>query len=48
MPNGDQTMVGERGLMLSGGQKARISLARYVYTCIFTKLLDLQYQWRLL
>ena len=31
MPNGDQTMVGERGLMLSGGQKARISLARYVH-----------------
>jgi ATP-binding cassette subfamily C (CFTR/MRP) protein 4 len=30
-PHGDQTLVGERGMMLSGGQKARISLARAVY-----------------
>lgn len=28
MPYGDETLVGERGVTLSGGQKARINLAR--------------------
>lgn len=32
MPNGDLTLVGERGLNLSGGQKMRISIARAVYS----------------
>lgn len=28
LPNGDFSMVGEHGTALSGGQKARVSLAR--------------------
>ncbi|KAJ7459763.1 P-loop containing nucleoside triphosphate hydrolase protein [Mycena latifolia] len=37
---GDQTEVGERGLTLSGGQKARVSLARALYSTASTLLLD--------
>ncbi|EJD52269.1 P-loop containing nucleoside triphosphate hydrolase protein, partial [Auricularia subglabra TFB-10046 SS5] len=37
---GDMTEVGEKGLTLSGGQKARITLARAVYSKAETLLLD--------
>jgi len=37
---GDQTEVGEKGLTLSGGQKARLTLARAVYSSAETLLLD--------
>ncbi|KAJ7212213.1 P-loop containing nucleoside triphosphate hydrolase protein [Mycena pura] len=37
---GDETEVGERGLTLSGGQKARVSLARAVYSTASILLLD--------
>eukprot|EP00117_Sycon_ciliatum_P000163 scpid4992/ scgid1440/ Multidrug resistance-associated protein 4; ATP-binding cassette sub-family C member 4; MRP/cMOAT-related ABC transporter; Multi-specific organic anion transporter B len=40
MPYGDQTLVGERGVKLSGGQKARIGLARAVYQDADVYLLD--------
>lgn len=32
-PYGDKTLVGERGVSLSGGQRARINLARFVQSC---------------
>ncbi|RKP05003.1 P-loop containing nucleoside triphosphate hydrolase protein, partial [Thamnocephalis sphaerospora] len=32
LPHGDMTFIGERGITLSGGQKARISIARAVYS----------------
>ncbi|CAG9575865.1 unnamed protein product [Danaus chrysippus] len=40
LPHGDKTVVGERGVSLSGGQRARISLARAVYKRADIYLLD--------
>lgn len=38
--NGANTVIGERGINISGGQKARISLARAVYSEADIYLLD--------
>ena len=40
LPYGDRTLVGEKGVSLSGGQKARINLARAVYRDADIFLLD--------
>ena len=40
MPSGDMTEIGEKGINLSGGQKARISLARALYSNGDIYLLD--------
>ena len=38
--DGDMTIVGERGITLSGGQKARLSMARAMYSDADIYLLD--------
>eukprot|EP00934_Nitzschia_sp_Nitz4_P007307 Nitzschia sp. Nitz4//scaffold4_size323378//100305//104932//NITZ4_000644-RA/size323378-snap-gene-0.448-mRNA-1//-1//CDS//3329553351//7297//frame0 len=40
LPDGDQTEIGEKGITLSGGQKARVSLARAVYHNADVSLID--------
>ncbi|KAJ1998330.1 hypothetical protein GGI04_005049, partial [Coemansia thaxteri] len=40
LPGGDMTEIGEKGINLSGGQKARVSLARAVYARADIYVLD--------
>lgn len=40
LPAGDMTEIGEKGINLSGGQKARVSLARAVYADCDIVLMD--------
>ncbi|XP_028288471.1 multidrug resistance-associated protein 4-like isoform X2 [Parambassis ranga] len=40
LPDGDLTLIGDRGATLSGGQKARVNLARAVYQDADVYLLD--------
>ncbi len=40
LESGDMTEIGERGINLSGGQKARVALARCVYSDADVFLLD--------
>nr|CAD7597267.1 unnamed protein product [Timema genevievae] len=40
LPHGDKSVVGERGISLSGGQRARINLARAVYKKADIYILD--------
>ena len=39
-PDRDHTVIGERGVTMSGGQKARINLARALYDDADIYLLD--------
>ncbi|KAH8823225.1 multidrug resistance-associated ABC transporter [Flagelloscypha sp. PMI_526] len=40
LPNGDMTEIGEKGVNLSGGQRARVSLARAAYSTYPIVLMD--------
>lgn len=40
LPHGDATMIGERGINLSGGQKARLAMARSMYKKADVNLFD--------
>ena len=43
MPAGDRTELGENGVTLSGGQKARLALSRAVYQVRREDNLDAEY-----
>ena len=40
LPYGDLTLIGDRGVNLSGGQRARVGLARLAYADAQVYLLD--------
>ena len=40
LPGGDMTEIGEKGINISGGQRARVALARAVYADADVYLLD--------
>lgn len=42
LPGGDRTEIGENGVTLSGGQKARVALARAVYQVSIVQILDVK------